>query len=137
MENKSTQKVVLSNLQVSIEQTQPLNDINIILDDGYEVEDVVPFLEEAGGAIYKRSHGLYVDNALFILSQSDKKSQISCRTIKKDSGFLDRMNDIIENENNIGFRLLKVMPLFGFIDPEAGQGIGKGTFAFELFFVSN
>ncbi len=136
MDNKLKQKIVACKLPVSVEKTTPVNDINLLLDDGYEVEDIVPYLEKRGGGIYSRSHGLYVDNALVILKQSEKKTHFSCRTVKKEPSFLEKMNDIVECENNNGLNLFKIMPLCGFLDPEAGQGIGKGTFAFELFFVS-
>ena len=112
-----------------------LDAINTILAEGYEISDITPILQASGGGISSRVHGLYTLKVLFILSASEKRSNVAMRLCNNSNDNLQNLNQILNEENEKGAALFKIIPNNAFIDPEAHSGIGKGTYGFCLFFI--
>ena len=114
-----------------------LDEINSILGEGYEIYDIIPTLQISGGAIYRRIHGLYVLNFVFLLNASDRKTTAKFRLVNNDANHIQKLNQVLSEENEKGYSLLKIIPSDAFLDPEAGSGIGSGTYGYALFFVKS
>ena len=63
MDEIPCQKVIWSHLQM---REPDVEQINNVLNEGYEISDVVPYLSESGGAIYDKKRGLYFTGLLFV-----------------------------------------------------------------------
>lgn len=114
-----------------------LDSVNSILSEGYEIMDIIPILEASGGAMFTISRGLYTHNVLFVLNPSEKQTEVRFRTIRKERDYIEKLNNALLEESEKGNRLLKLITLNGFVDPKAEAGIGKGTYGFGIFFVSD
>ena len=112
-----------------------MDTINLILEEGYEIADIVPALQASGGGISRRVHGLYTIKVVLLLNPSDKKTTVKFRMIINDTDYLNNLNQVLSEENESGFSLLKIISNDAFLDPEACSGIGRGTYGFGLFFV--
>jgi len=114
-----------------------LDEINTILAEGYEITDITPILQASGGGISNRVQGLYTLRVLFILSASEKRSNVTMRLCNNCNDNLQNLNKILNEENEKGASLFKIIPNNAFINPEAHSGIGKGTYGFCLFFIKD
>ena len=112
-----------------------MDTINLILEEGYEIADIVPTLQASGGGIRRRVHGLYTIKVVLLLNPSDKKTTVKFRMIINDTDYLNNLNQVLAEENESGFSLLKIISNDAFLDPEACSGMGRGTYGFGLFFV--
>lgn len=128
------QKVIWSRLQM---READVEQINNILNEGYEISDVVPYMSESGGAIYDKKRGLYITGLLFVFSPSTKKTVLHFHGVTRDNGltFVDIINDITKQENEMGWVLHKIIPGTAIVEPMNGNGLGKGTHFFCLLFI--
>lgn len=114
-----------------------LDTINTIIAEGYEISDITPILQVSGGGIYSRVNGLYTLKTLFILSESEKRTNVALRLVNIAKDYLQSLNQIVNEENEKGLSLFKIIPNNAFMNPEAHSGIGKGTYGFCLFFIKD
>ena len=128
------QKVIWSHLQM---READVEQINNVLNEGYEISDVVPYLSESGGAIYDRKRGLYITGLLFVVTPSNKKTVLHYYGVTRDNGlvFVERINNITKQENEKGGQLFKIIPGTAIVQPMNGNGLGKGTHFFCLLFI--
>ena len=129
MNIKTKQKICEYELGTSMDK------INSILEEGYEIADIVPTLQASGGGISRRIHGLYTIKVVLLLNPSEKKTTVKVRMIINDTNHLNHLNQVLAEENESGFSLLKIISNDAFLNPEACSGIGRGTYGFGLFFV--
>ncbi|KAF5054777.1 hypothetical protein DSECCO2_384650 [anaerobic digester metagenome] len=111
--------------------------INSILDEGYEVTGIVPIHQTSGGAIYARTRGNYVLKVLVLLSPSDRRTRMEFKLVTRNNGYTNEFNKLLESWNELGYWARFVLPLDVFLDPEARAGIGKGTYGFAVFFIKD
>ena len=129
MNIKTRQKICEYELGTSMDK------MNSILEEGYEIADILPTLQASGGGISCRIHGLYTIKVLLLLNPSEKKTTVKVRMIINDTNHLNNLNQVLSEENESGFSLLKIISNDAFLDPEACSGMGRGTYGFGLFFV--
>ena len=129
MNIKTRQKICEYELGTSMDK------INSILEEGHEIADIVTTLQASGGGISRRIHGLYTIKAILLLNPSEKKTTVKFRMIINDTNHLNNLNQVLAEENESGFSLLKIISNDAFLNPEACSGIGRGTYGFGLFFV--
>jgi len=128
------QKVIWSRLQM---READVEQINNILNEGYEISDIVPYMTESGGGIYTIRRGLYISGLLFIFSPSNKKTVLHYHSVTREKGltFVDKINEIIKQENEMGWVLYRFIPGTAIVEPMNGNGLGKGTHVFCMFFI--
>lgn len=111
--------------------------INEVINNGYEISILVPDLAASGGGIYTNRRGLYTTGVLFIFSPSVKRTTLHYHSVSRDNGkaFVDKIDEIIKQENEKGYMLNIVIPGTAVVEPMEGNGLGKGTYFFGLFFI--
>ena len=115
-----------------------LDEINEVLKEGFEVADIVPYPTSSGGAIFTVVRGLYTSNVLFHLRPSDKMTAVSFCAIRHDKNqdYIAKMNALIQEEYKKGNKLFKIIPAVGIMEQQNGNGMGKGTYGFSLYFIN-
>ena len=71
MDEAFCQKVVWSHVPM---RKLDLENVNRVLGEGYEITDIIPYMEESGGGIYGYRRGLFVNSLLFQLAPSQSKT---------------------------------------------------------------
>lgn len=96
---------------------------------GFRYGGIVPLFDEAGGAIYTRNHGVFIDGGLTWLKACDKGSLFRCDTVHLSYSGRNRLaeaavqsSESIEMAEQLGYNLVDVIPLTGFEEREAGPG---------------
>lgn len=137
MSEERFDKVVWTRFPKNTVKIEPLDEINQELQNGYKIMDIVPYLTESGGAIFTTRRGLYYNNLLFHLAPTNQKTKIYSLTIKPDNSkdTVDKINAAIAEEGSKGHAFLKLIPATGIIEPQNSNGMGRGTYAFCLFFI--
>ena len=110
------------------------DDLDALLDQGFEVADITPVQSKTGGAIFARAHGLYTNDVILLLNKTGQKTRFVHETVIRSQMSLDFLEKALVKRKADGFTAVKVLPLNAIIDPEASAGIGKGTFGFAVFF---
>lgn len=134
MDVSANQKILYYRLPFG---TNALGEINAALAEGYEITDITPDLRSAGGAVFNRVYGIYTDSVLITLTPSSKKQALDFQMIRKEQDWLPNYTSVVQEENGKGFVLYKTLSYNGWFDPEAGQGIGRGTYGFAMFFTKS
>ena len=129
MNIKTRQKICEYELGTSMDK------MNSILEEGYEIADIVPTLQASGGGISRRIHGLYTIKVVLLLNPSEKKTTVKVRMIINDTNHLNNLNQVLAEENESGFSLLKIISNDAFFFFFSFLGIGRGKYVFGLFFV--
>ena len=111
--------------------------INELLAEGYEVADIVPIHQTSGGAVYSRTRGNYVLKVLMLLEPSERITIMDFKLVTLNNGYVNSFNQVLETQNELGFRAKFVIPLNVHLDPEARAGIGRGTYGFAVFFIKD
>ena len=135
MNSENTTNIEIRQKICEYELGTSMDKINSILEEGYEIADIVPTLQASGGGISRRINGLYTIKVLLLLNPSKKKTTVKFRMIINDTNHLNNLNKVLAEENESGFSLLKIISNDAFLDPEACSGMGRGTCGFGLFFV--
>lgn len=117
--------------------TETPEQINSLLDEGYEITGIVPIHQTSGGAIYARTRGNYVLKVLVHLSPSDRRTRMEFKLVTLNNGYTNEFNKLLESRNEFDYWARFILPLDVFLDPEARAGIGKGTYGFAVFFIKN
>ncbi len=132
-EPKPSDRVIWCRFPLADGQTAELNGL---LAQGYEVVSITPYLSEGGGAIFTVASGLYTFRMLVHLRMTGRAGILRCHTIKDfpRGNWLESMNALIQTENAHGMALKQVIPAQGILNPENGSRLGRGTYAFFLFF---
>lgn len=111
--------------------------VNTLLDEGYEIADIIPIHQNSGGAIYSRARGNYVLRVLVLLTPSERRTKFYYKIVNLKDGYTASFNQLLEEQNKLGFKAFKILPLDVLLDPEAHSGIGKGTYGFGVFFIKD
>ena len=135
MNSENTTNIEIRQKICEYELGTSMDKINSILEEGYEIADIVPTLQASGGGISRRINGLYTIKVVLLLNPSEKKTTVKVRMIINDTNHLNNLNQVLSEENESGFSLLKIISNDAFLDPEACSGMGRGTYGFGLFFV--
>lgn len=109
--------------------------INDLLEEGYEVSDILPIHQTSGGAMFSRTRGNYVLKVLILLTPSDRRTTLDIQLITLKNGYMTGFNELLDSQNKLGYKARWILPLDVHLDPEAHAGIGKGTYGFGVFFV--
>lgn len=114
-----------------------LESINRVLSEGYEITDIIPYLDMRGGGMQGYRRGLFTSSVLIQLTSSQRKTQVSFYYVDRDNGllFVDKINEIIKQENEKDRSMIKIIPGTIIREPIDGGDLGKGTKAFFLFFI--
>jgi hypothetical protein len=117
------------------ENSPALSDLNTLLASGFEITDIVPILQQSGGAIFSRRAGIYPVTWVFTLTESVAKKQLRFHSIPQENDYLEKLEQLVADENKQGYRLFRLIPYFFILDPSNGNGIGRGTGGLATFFV--
>lgn len=117
--------------------TGPADQISSLLEEGYEISDIVPIHQTSGGAMFSRTRGNYVLKVLMLLSPSDRRTTMEYKLVTLNNGYMRAFNELLESYNSRGFQTRFILPLDVYLDPEAHAGIGKGTYGFGVFFIKD
>ena len=138
MNENRCDKIVSCRIPRTTSTLIPLIEINEVIKEGFEVADIVPYPTSSGGAIFTVARGLYTSNVLFHLRPSDKITAVSFCSIRHDKNqeYIDKINCLILEEDKKGNKLFKIIPAVGIMEQQNGNGMGKGTYGFSLYFIS-
>lgn len=128
------QKVIRSYVPM---KENEIENINRVLNEGYEITDIIPYLDVRGGGMQGYRRGLFTSSVLIQLTSSQRKTQISFYYIDRDNRleFVDKINEIIKKENEKGRSMIRIIPGTIIREPTDGGDLGEGTKAFFLFFI--
>ena len=131
MKEDHCQKVVMYRTHMG---TISIDEINVILEDGFEISDIVPYMTSVRG--YKS--GIEIKRILFHLTNSQRKTSLSYYYVSRDQlgEFVNKINETIKQENEKDRVLLKIIPNEEIHEPMNGNGLGLGTIGFSLFFIN-
>lgn len=134
MDEAPCQKILRSHVPM---REIDLEMVNRVLSEGYEITDIVPYLDVGGGGMQGYRRGLFTSNLLFQLNPSHRKTQVSFHYVQRDNSlkFVDEINEIIKHENEKERSLIKIIPGTIIREPMDGGDLGEGTRAFFLFFI--
>lgn len=110
------------------------NDLDELLDEGFEVADITPVQSKTGGAMFRKAHGLYTNDVILLLNKTGRKTRFVHEMVIRCETTLELLGKALTKRKADGFTAVKTIPLNAIIDPEASAGIGKGTFGFAVFF---
>lgn len=120
-----------------IHSKEVMKNINETASQGYRIQQITPLLQRSGGAIFTRSHGLFIDEALVCFVREKKNPLYHYWLLRYDEHYAEKqIQQIVNFENSGGFNLSTLIPLNGFLDQTAGQGVGRGTYGLAMFFES-
>ena len=130
MKDDRCQRVVWRNCPRS---PSDMKDINEILEEGFEIIDIVPYMTSRKGY----GSGIDIDKALFHLIPSQRKTRLSYYYVPRDHlcEHINKINEIIKQEDEKERILFKIIPNEEIHEPMNGNGLGSGTFGFSLFFI--
>ena len=110
------------------------DDLDELLDEGFEVADITPVQSKTGGAMFTRSHGLYTNDVIMLLNKTGRKTRFVHEMVIRCESSLELLEKALAKRKADGYTAVKTISLNAILDPEASAGIGKGTFGFAVFF---
>ncbi len=114
---------------------KPQNEeINNILDEGYEIKDIIPCYDRYSSFFNNTVFGVAVKYAMIIFMPSDKKTSLTVCSLKNDKDACDKINEIIAEEAEKGSIFIKLIPINSFMDKRSTVS-SKGTSGYVLFFI--
>ena len=111
--------------------------INTILEEGYEISDIVPIHQPSGGAMFTRTPGNYVIKVLVLMTTSNRRTIMDFKLVPLRKGYMISFNELLKSQKELGFAAKFILALDVHLDPEAHAGIGKGTYGFGVFFIKD
>ncbi len=110
------------------------DDINGILDEGYEIADISSCYEKFSHSYNCSVHGISVRSVMITLRPSEKKTAMGFYLVKNDKDACTAINELTAKEAGNGWDLYKIIPINTFMDHRSSIG-GGGTKGFALFFL--